>query len=371
MTKNVLLAALLFSITMYACKKSNQSGGNTNPPPPPSSTTFLGKGGIYYLGSADIPINNAAYTNSNIAGAVVRLKWENLETAPNVFNWAYIDGEIGKAKAINKKVSIQVLSYPSWVITILGASSYKYIDGNVNHTTYLDTLQDVITWDNIYLSRITNLINKFAEKYAADTTVAYFNLVSGQISRGLPDSVVTNTGKKAFYTLYPYNADTLVSKMKPLLDLYMLKFPATPLWNSIDYVSFESKASGRANNYLASQYVAYGVAAYPNRFGCWREDIAACNPQPNVQTTSQWYTMAQNPARTGAQMLWNVQDGPARMNKCGILPNTKQVVLDSSINNGLRLGMRYFEVYAADINDATLTTNIANYNNTLKAKYSF
>jgi hypothetical protein len=369
MAKNVFLNVFLLSIAFYACKKSKIPESIVNPPP--ASTTFIGKGGIYYLGSADIPINNVAYANPNIAGAVVRFKWENVETGPDVFIWSFIDAEISKAKASNKKVSIQVLGYPSWVISSLGASAYSYIDKNVNHTTYLDTLQDVITWDNIYLSRVANLINKFAEKYATDTTVAYFNLVAGQISQGLPDSVITSTGPKAFYNIYPYNADTVVTKMKPLLDLYMAKFPKTALWNSVDYVSFESKASGKANNYLCSQYVAYGVATYPDRFGCWREDLSACNPQPGVQTTSQWFTMAQNSSRTGAQMLWSVQDGPYRMNKCGILPNTKQAVLDSSINNGFRLGMRYFEVYAADILDVSLSTNIASYNAILKAKYAY
>ena len=368
MTKNLLPITIVFLVILYACKKTNPvASGGTNS----ISTTFQGKGGIYYLGGADIAINNSAYANPNLAGVVVRFKWGNLETSPGVFNWSFIDGEISKAKANNKKASLQILGYPSWVITSLGASSYSYIDRNTFHSTYLDTLKDVITWDNIYLNRITNLINKFAEKYAYDTTVAYFNLIAGQISRGLPDSIITAAGPKAFYNFYPYNADTVVVKMKLLLDLYMSKFPKTPLWNSVDYVSFESKASGRAINYLCSQYVSYGVSAYPDRFGCWREDIAACNPQPNVPSASHWYTMTQNSTRTGAQMLWSVQDGPNRMNKCGILPNTKQVVLDSSINNGLRLGMRYFELYAADIQDAALTTNIAGYNAILKSKYAY
>lgn len=371
MSKMYFLLAFTISTAVYACKKSQDGINGGSNPPTPNPTTFQGKGGIYYLGSADIPLNNAAYTNPNLAGAVVRFKWENLETTPNVFNWAYLDGEIAKAKANNKKITIQPLGYPGWVITTLGASSYRYIDKNTFHTTYLDTLTDVITWDNIYLNRVNNLIIKLAEKYSGDSTIAYFNLIGGQISRGLPDSVITVSGPKPFWTAYAYNADTIIAKMKPILDLYMTRFPKTPLWCSVDYVSFENKASGRSNNYLCSELVAYGVSRYPDRFGCWREDIAACNPQPNLQTTSQWYTMAQNSTRTGAQMLWSVQDGPTRMNKCGILPNTKQVVLDSSVNNGLRLGMRYFEVYAADIQDASLTANIASYNAILKAKYVY
>lgn len=61
-------------------------------------------------------------------------------------------------------------------------------------------------------------------------------------------------------------------------------------------------------------------------------------------------------------MLWNVQDGPTRMNKCGITPNTKQVVMDSSINKGIALGMRYIKVYGIDIIDSELATNIADGN---------
>jgi len=365
MTKNLL--PLLIAILFFACKKSNNSNAITTP----VNTNFKGKGGIYYLGSANMAVNNSVYANPHLAGVVVRFTWESLETSPDIFNWAFIDSEIGKAKANNKKVSLQLLGYPLWVINGLGAVSYNYIDRNAAHATYLDTLKDVMPWDNIYLNRIGKLINQFAAKYAADTTVAYFNLIAGQVSRGMPDSVITGTGSKAFYTVFNYNADTVVAKMEALLDLYMSKFPNTALWNSVDYVSFESKASGRANNYLCSQYVNYGTATYPDRFGCWREDLAACNPGTAIQTTSQWFTMQQNSSRTGAQMLWSVQDGPDRMNKCGILPNTKQVVLDSAINNGLRLGMRYFEVYGADIQDVSLTSNIAAYTTILKAKYPF
>ncbi len=47
------------------------------------------------------------------------------------------------------------------------------------------------------------------------------------------------------------------------------------------------------------------------------------------------------------------------------------MVLDSCVNNGLRLGMRYFEIYGADIQDATLTTTIAKYNTILKTKNAY
>ncbi|MFM8349481.1 MAG: T9SS type A sorting domain-containing protein, partial [Actinomycetales bacterium] len=88
----------------------------------------------------------------------------------------------------------------------------------------------------------------------------------------------------------------------------------------------------------------------------------------NIATTSHWYLMQQNPCRTGAQMLWSVQDGPSRMNQCGILPNTKAMVLDSAVNKGLALGMRYLEIYGSDITDVSLNSTIQQANNDLIAE---
>jgi hypothetical protein len=170
--------------------------------------------------------------------------------------------------------------------------------------------------------------------------------------------------KAAFWKAFPYNADNVASAMCPIIDYYMTVFPKTPLWCSVDYVSFEPKASGKTPNYLASLYCNYGITNYPDRFGLWREDIAGCTIYPSL-SGSQWKIMQNNPDRTGGQMLWSVQDGPARMNKCGIIPNTKQEVLDSAVNKGLTFGMRYIEIYGADIDDSSLSSNMQVANNKL------
>jgi hypothetical protein len=188
----------------------------------------------------------------------------------------------------------------------------------------------------------------------------------------LPDTVLTDTvalTKQAFWTAHNYNADSLGALMNEMTDYYMGLFPSTPLWCSVDYVTFQLNASGQARNYLASIYCNYGVTNYPDRFGLFREDVSGCNPNlSNIAITSHWYLMQQNPCRTGAQMLWSVQDGPTRMNQCGILPNTKAIVLDSAVNKGLALGMRYLEIYGSDITDVSLNSTIQQANNDLIAE---
>lgn len=230
----------------------------------------------------------------------------------------------------------------------------------------------MITWDSTYVDRYKILLQNLATKYASDTTVSYINTIASAFSRGLPDTVVTDTTniiKEPFWLAYKYNADSLATLMNQMTDYYMNLFPNTHLWCSVDYVSFETHASGKARNYLASLYTNYGIANYPKKFGLWREDLSGCNPNiANIQSGSPWYIMQQNACRTGAQMLWNVQDGPARMNKCDIVPNTKTAVLDSAVNKGLGLGMRYLEIYGIDITDTELTKSIQHANTKLIEK---
>ncbi len=332
-----------------------------------SFSQFKGASGVYYLGSADIAIPVSKYSNPTISGVVCRFKWESCEPTPGTFNWSYIDGEIQKAKTARKKISLQPLAIPAWMKDIPNIQQYYSIDNNQYHSTFGKIITDVIPWYSAYLDRVKLLLQQLSLKYSNDTTVAYINAIGGQISRGLPDSVLNDTilkTKAAFWKAFPYNADNVANAMLPVIDYYMTLFPKTALWCSVDYVSFEPKASGKTPNYLASLYCNYGITNYPDRFGLWREDIAGCTIYPAL-SGNQWRILQNYPERTGGQMLWSVQDGPTRMNKCGITPNTKQEVLDSAVNKGLTYGMRYIEIYGADIDDNLLSFNIQVANNKL------
>ncbi|MFZ4456190.1 MAG: T9SS type A sorting domain-containing protein [Bacteroidales bacterium] len=335
-----------------------------------SQAQFVGQSGVYYLGTANVPISIANYSNPKINGVVVRFKWNDIEPTPGNFNWAFVDGEISKAITYHKKVSLQPLDKPDWLGSI-GAKQYNYIDKNTAHATYGQVLSEVIPWDSTYVSQYKIFIQNLAAKYANNPVVSYVNTIGGNFSRNLPDTVIINTTtltKQSFWKAFNYNADSLGSLMNKMTDFYMSQFPTTPLWCSVDYVLFQPNATGQARNYLASIYCNYGIAKYPDRFGLFREDISACNPPQPISAGSQWFIMQQNICRTGAQMLWSVQDGPTRMNQCGMLPNTKSAVLDSAINKALKFGMRYLEIYGADISDATLSTSIQTANNKLIAK---
>jgi len=45
---------------------------------------FAGHSGVYFLGSANVPISTSSFSNPNINGAVVRFRWNDLEPNPGI-----------------------------------------------------------------------------------------------------------------------------------------------------------------------------------------------------------------------------------------------------------------------------------------------
>ena len=72
-----------------------------------------------------------------------------------------------------------------------------------------------------------------------------------------------------------------------------------------------------------------------------------------------WIVLSEHPGRSGAQMVWNVQDGtnnqPDRMNRCGITPGDKVSVLRGAVQLAVDLGMPHVEIYSIDCLDPLLS----------------
>ena len=332
---------------------------------PAQTSSFIGKPGVYVLGRLSIPMDTTAFNKPYVTGTAVRVKWDSVETSPGIFNWNFLDNEIAAAASYGKKISLLIVGYAGWLAS-LGVPTYDFIDNIPISPTYLDTLQAPITWSSQYLNHLSNLIQQLGLKYSNDTNVTYINCGAGNMNNNLPNHVASGAD---FWTATSYHPDTLVEKMKQVLDVYMIAFPNTPAWNSLENIWFEPQATGNPFNYVITQFASYGASTYPDRFGAWREDLTGC--QNTTSSNSQWFTVASHPCRTGGQMSYSVQDGPAIMNQCGLVPNTKEFVLQSAFNKGFSMNMRYFELYKDDIDDTTLTAIIQNASDSTDAVYHY
>lgn len=319
------------------------------------SQNFIGETGIFILNAANSPISISQYDHSFIDGGVARTKWEDLEPVPGVFNWSFLDNEIATAKSVGKKLSIAILRQPSWLVDSLNADSYLAVDYNVYHSTYLDTFQYAVKYDRVVINRYKILMDSLAERYSNNSNIAYFHIFSS-ISNDLPITVADET---PYYQAVFYNPDTLINRLKELTRYYMNLFPTIPLWNSPDAIRFEKDATGLPKNYVAKAFMDWGAVTYPKRFGVWREDLSGCVIVTAEKTDTHWYVMSEHSCRNGSQMVWNTQDGPSRMNNCNMTlkddsPESKVFVLDSAINAGLSINMRYYEIYSIDLRDTDL-----------------
>ncbi|MBI5464298.1 MAG: T9SS type A sorting domain-containing protein [Ignavibacteriales bacterium] len=209
-----------------------------------------------------------------------------------------------------------------------------------------------LPWDSVYIAKWTNLVRALGIRYVNSTTVSYVRGSSEIVTNGwgLPETDAFGSS----WSTYGYTPDKLLSVMKTVVDSLMAAFPQKALWVEVGTIKFEPKVSGRSQTYVAEQIAQYGFQQYPDRFGVWREDISGCIPNP--PTAGQWKILWDHKGRNGAQMLWNVQDGPTRMNNCGITPNEKATVLKAAVQRGLDYGMPYLEIYQVDVLDTALTS---------------
>lgn len=303
--------------------------------------------GVYSLQPFDDETGDEVFENPAIAGVALRTRWAAIEGAEGRYDWRYLDSEIQKAKAHSKVVSIYVSAdpVPAWVFGD-GAQDFKAAGGTLP-----------IPWDPLFLDRWTSFIAAFGARYANEPAITYTRGSTDSLTSGwgLPSSDVA--GKS--WLDYGYTTDKMVDALETVVDAFLRAFPRTHHWAAIGNIPFEPAVTGKAANYVSIQIANYGFNAYPDRFGVWRENLSGCVPYPPMPSNDQWLTPYLHPGANGAQMLWNVQDGPTRMNQCSLSPNDKATVLRAAVNKGLSFRMPYLEIYRADVQDPSLRDVIA------------
>ena len=321
------------------------TGATPTPSPSPSSSPF--PSGVYALQAFDGPADSDVLRNPNVAGLAVRTRWSSLEPRSGQYDWSYLDAQIAVARSSGKRVAVYVAATPSWVFDD-GAKAFPAADGALP-----------VPWDDVFLDRWTRFIRAFGARYADEPIIAYTRGSTESLTGGWS---LQETGKDgANWIAYGYTPEKMIDAMTRVVDTFLTAFPKTHHWAEIGSIQFEPQASGRERTYVAGEIARYGTARYPGRFGVWRENLSGCVPYPPDKVVNdQWVLALQFSGEIGAQMLWSVQDGPTRMNQCGLTPNDKASVLSAAVQRGLQYGMRYVEIYKADVKDPDLAAVVSN-----------
>jgi hypothetical protein len=298
--------------------------------------------GLFVLGTTDKPISKSLAATSSVAGLAVRTAWSTNEPSDGVYDWTFLDAQIQEAKSAGKKISIYVaVDTPAW-LTSAGVQSITFTSHNGNTHTI------PVPWDQVFLGRFTDFIAAFGARYHDEPTVAYVRGATEAVTNGWGLTWTTDDGTTLADHGYASSA-TLLDAMKRVVDAMMTAFPATPEWLEVGIVDDPTPFGIPTNSYFGEQIAAYSFTTYPDRSGVWREDLSACTANP--PTRGDWTVIAAHPGRNGAQMVWNVEDGPPTFRMDGCMkasPNDAPTVLNDAIQNGVGFGMHYFEIYASD-----------------------
>jgi hypothetical protein len=347
----MIRAGTVLCAGLAACVTADDSA--IDPPASASDATagaIVFTPGVFSLTGTDKPPAPEVYDNPDVAGIAVRASWAGLQSGPGDYHWDYIEDQIANAAAAGKQVSIYLAAgLPDWVRD-LGVETFTYLDPNPNHGTFGDEITIAVPYDHTYQTRWTTFVRAFGAHFAGDPTIAYVRGASESMTNGwgLPiEDVDGNT-----WAAYGYTPEKMIAALELVLDTFMTALPGTAEWIEVGPIKFEPELSGNPEVYVADAVTTYGFATYPGRFAVWREDLSGCTEAP--PTSAVWQLLWDHPGRDGAQMLWNVQDGPDRMNKCGITPNDRPTVLKAAIQRGLDYGMPYLEIYETDVKDDSL-----------------
>ena len=140
--------------------------------------------------------DGSALNNPEARGALIRVKWSDLEPQPGVFDFSGIDNQVAVVNAANKAWSLGLIggsSSPAWLIDELGAGSFEILfRGNPV------TIPKI--WDTIVNQRLQILAEALADRYNNDNslTLVYIpqmtsNGIEGHFN-GVPDDVLTGAG---------------------------------------------------------------------------------------------------------------------------------------------------------------------------------
>jgi hypothetical protein len=159
------------------------------------------------------------------AGHALRTQWGNLETAPGVYNWSYLDGAFALAAQYpNKKISINVeggpVGMPSW---LTGVQTLTFKAGTFP-----------APWDPVFQSAWQTFITAFGARYDGNPLLSYVMITgAGGTKGGTWDFASAQAADTTtFFNLYStptVACNTWIAAGITICGFYLNAFPTTPL----------------------------------------------------------------------------------------------------------------------------------------------
>jgi hypothetical protein len=307
--------------------------------------------GVFSLGISDKPCTETVLANANVTGISIRCGWRDLEPTEGVYDWTFLDSEIAGAAAAGKQVILRVMSQagkPDWVTSAIqqaGGQFFTYDDNGVMTTI-------PVFWDPTFLSKKKAMIAELGSHFANDPTVA---IVTASFANAVTEdwNVPHSPADVPNWFAAGYTTEKMLFAAQQIIDATMEAFPGKYVSLSIGgsgYGGDEGNHLDPSATYVAENAVATAKASWPGRLITEVNSLSATTPAPPADITSAWHTLWDNqPDIAGQLAFYCFEDSTYRVN--GGVPIDPGVALHNSVDLGVSYGMKYIEIYQADVNN--------------------
>jgi PKD repeat protein len=357
-----------YTVKLTATAQDGYSGLATTSATVNASEAFSQTDGVYSLGNLGQTIPGAVLTDVSIAGVALRVTWNAIEPGDGAYDWSYLDSQIGAAASAGKHVSISVLPgiyAPAWLYAD-GARSFHFVDSTSPSTQTIP-----IPWDAIYLTKWLQFIHDLGTRYGGNSSVSHVKATginaetpelllpqSTGISASNGTTTWTTTNDVVNWQAAGYTRLNILAAWQFIGDEWSRAFPQKQM--ALEIVGKGLPPLDDSGSIMASTTGdGQGVATIiKNAIASYGAQFIAQNDGLSDWWISQQVSGLSNQVTIAFQMLSRVTNDPTYWMNNGT-PIDILTELQTAIDNGAQAGARYLEIYAIDVTNTSLITQIA------------
>lgn len=292
-------------------------------------------------------INRDTENLDYLDGVLVRISWDDMNPQVGIYDWSYLDEQIGYAEQRNTKIALAILNgpyAPAW-LEEEGAVMFPYILRN-------KAVSLPLPWDPVYLSYYQDFIEELGARYSDNEFIDLVH-ITNSTTNGFEMQYIFNSAQTDDFEAAGYTEELLINSWTTIVDAYAVAFPNKPVDVEVHPVFFSDK--------IATDVVNHGLTQYGKRFGVlaawWSEHNAT-----NVYTSM--FSILKNARQqsfAGVQLVGAVS--------AGLNPLTEEE-LAAALQLAIDNGFYYMEIWNEDLTNAELNNLITTNDDLIEAQQS-
>jgi hypothetical protein len=316
--------------------------------------------GVFASIQAGTPIGSSILSNPDVDGISLRNGWDAVNPSEDVYDWSYFDTEIAAARAAGKEVLLRVsdggLNIPAWVAQAsLSAGEPTFSFYERDEFQGGDLVTEPVFWAPTLLAKKKKLMAAFGARYNSNPTVAIvtcqfaggrnddWNVPSGTTVDGIPPAGSTETSR---WLAAGYTTAKMVDAGNQIVSNAMAAFPDKPIGLAIGRTSLALDPEGK--DYVAKTVVDNARARWGDRMVGTKNSVSAKMTPPPPPSDNFWSLLWNCRPGVGGQMLWFTYNDSTYRNNGGVQADPT-TVLENAVNLAHGYGLKYLEIYTADI----------------------